>query len=269
MKACRDRAIANDANLRDQLAIMNKGTRVLTARNRKRLAKKKGNPIPTKLPSGPLAFADIPDDALFFSPIPHRGPVYLYLAKEEYAKVWVEGGEIPIFPARTYLSHERSGVMTPDEIQQRATSLVDQRAADAFFGGEKPSGGTNFYFYNCLAADQTGSYTLHGSIAQRVEDAYVLCFSTVKSRLIMERLGKTICVVISDPDALRLELDRALGEVSHFGKVGYTFDDNRGHFVKSMADSWQAEYRFVWVRAGSDMVKVKISAGHAQVAELL
>ena len=40
---------------------------------------------------------------------------FLYLTEIEWADAWVNGGEIPISLASTYLHDERGGILTPDE----------------------------------------------------------------------------------------------------------------------------------------------------------
>ena len=102
--------------------------------------------------------------------------------------------------------------------------------------------------------------------SQHPEDALILCMSNSFDPEIMRRLGKSACVKIPDVHALRTELDRQVGCESKYGDVGYTDDPGeRSHFLKGMEDSWQQEYRLVWIREslGTEEFWVTLPSGLA------
>ncbi|WP_341207296.1 hypothetical protein [uncultured Sphingomonas sp.] len=173
---------------------------------------------------------------------------------------------MPIFPARKYLSQDRAGIYTPDELRQRSTSLTDPRAAYGLdsFG----FGAGNMTFVNCTMQTGDGAFPLHGTVAQRFEDAYVLCFATERSARLMKRLGKRVCLEIVEPDKLADIIDTQIQQKALSGLVGYTNLPDRNHFLKSSLDRWQFEYRLVWVREGDGPIWVNLPPGVAVMVDL-
>lgn len=256
---------------------------MLSPRNRRRLAKtRRVEPIAPSIPEIVLnpprtaEQATAPSTARWFDqrssqahmPRSYNGPVYLYLGQPEYAQTWVAGGRIPIFAAKKYLSVDRAGIYTPDELRQRTVSLTDPRAAsglDSFFG---LASGT-MSFNNCTINFEGDAFPLQGTVKQDFEDAYILCFSTEQSPHLMERLRKRACVKISDPAELKNVIDREMQQVSQAGLVEYTDHPNRGHFLKSSLDNWQSEYRFVWPRGGEATIWIDIPLGTASEVDFV
>lgn len=198
--------------------------------------------------------------SLLFRPKPHFGPIYLYLTKTEYAGSWCDGGSVPVSVASKYRSIERVGTSTPDEVRQHRR--------EGFPSDTLP------YLYippNTPMRDNTWTNIQLGNrvypnpkIDQYEEDAYILCMATAVSRSLMKRLGKMCCVRIISISSLKRSLDEQIGSIGYKGGMRYTSSTNRGHYLKSSADSWQQEYRFAWPTAFKDDLWVEIPPGTAQ-----
>lgn len=234
---------------------------MLSARNRRRLARQgkvKHNDGP---PDEPRGLSHVP---LLYQPTDYRGPLYLYLAEDWMADNWIKGGRVPIKTARDYLSAERIGTLTPDEVVQQKIRLADESSINSFslaFGGTQG----RFTFKNvAVLTRQHGHQRLDGHISLYEEDAHILCFSTVRSRAQMERFKKAACVEILDVDRLKTVLDSQIQQHSFSGLVGYTDTNDRGHFMKSKADSWQAEYRITWLSRGLGVIECDLPPGIAK-----
>ncbi|MBL4833667.1 MAG: hypothetical protein JKY26_06785 [Pseudomonas sp.] len=185
---------------------------------------------------------------------------YLYLAKPEFASTWVNGGEIPIYPASRYRSMERSGVFTPDE------NLIHDSPVDLFSLSPIVSFGPNpnvrnFTFTgNTLNGRPLPNFT---NASLYTEDGIILSFANEFDLEIARRLEKKACVEIKSIERLKTLLDRRLGKTSKARDCEYTNDHQRNHFLKSTEDAWQKEYRFFW--RITEERKVILPAGLARV----
>ena len=205
-------------------------------------------------PTAPVVIrSDIPDDA----------PRYLYLAEPEYAETWVNGGMAPINPASKYLSEIRAGTLTPDEVTQKTVTGGSMKIFDGIFqfsGG----GSVNVTMSNNVINGVLQSGTMRYS--QFPEHALILCMCEVYDASIMERLGHKVAVKIPSVAALKACLDGQIGVVSQAGSVEYTDEPgSRTHFLKSIEDSWQREYRLAWIGddLGTESRTVRIDVGLA------
>ncbi|TGX55982.1 hypothetical protein E5A73_02380 [Sphingomonas gei] len=200
--------------------------------------------------------------SILFEPLPHRGRLFKYFEKKDYALSWERGGQIPISLASSFLSNHRDGIFTPDEVLQ--ARLVGCKKSD-FRGilelGPDVRGGRihNIGFKDF--GDDDFTYVKHAEIDHFEEDAYILCMSTVLSAGLMAMLKKSCAIEILDLERLRSSLDEVLGKKSVSGSVRYTNNEDRGHFMKSEADSWQEEYRMAWTSSGQPTVWVDIPEG--------
>jgi len=169
--------------------------------------------------------------------------VYLYLTRNQWVKPWVSGGEIPIALASSYLSKVRSGTNTPDENLINDTNIDIQELRPLI--SVREGGGfrnatihDNFVNGRRLPEVHDGNY-FH-------EDGLILSFSLQKSRELAMRMGKKACVKILDVDCLKQCIDKQLGIDGTMRACEYTDGPNRDHFLKSIADSWQDEFRIFW-----------------------
>lgn len=254
---------------------------MLSPRNRRRLAKK-GRAVPSPPATAEVGLnpARTPEHSptasigewfnqpspLAHMPRAYRGPLYLYLEVPEYAHPWMSGGQVPIFPARKYLSQDRAGIYTPDELRQRSVGLTDPRAAFGLDSFGLVAG--SMTFVNCTIQTDDGAFPLHGTVKQRFEDAYVLCFATERSARLMERLGKRVCVEILEPAKLVDLIGAQIQQRAFSGLVAYTDLPDRSHFLKSAHDRWQREYRLVWLRDGDGPIWVNLPPGVATMVDL-
>jgi hypothetical protein len=210
---------------------------------------------------------------------PPSRALYLYLTERNWAKAWIEGGVVPMFPARKYLG-ARSGTQTPDEVVQKSFRGAPGGKAPAgiVFGNVPRSGFTPIYVsgsvVGCSFIDcDTGSDKMSNmTVSHYEEDAYVLCFSHTCDPSIAARMiddsgrPKLICVEIVDPAALFAHIDAQLPERGEMGAIEYVDSDTRNHFTKSTKDIWQDEYRFLWRRTGSKEIGINIPHGAAKLA---
>ncbi|GAA1148995.1 hypothetical protein [Nocardioides aquiterrae] len=198
---------------------------------------------------------------------PDGEPKYLYLAEQAYADTWINGGDVPIYPASRYLDTVRDGTKTPDEVMQKSITgasmnfLSENRILKIGPGAAV----TGLVFENC---------TFNGvrvpgriEINQYPEHSLILCMSNVYDVAIMERLGHKAALRIPSVAALKACIDPQIGADSMCGRVDYTSESgNRGHFLKSTDDQWQNEYRLVWVGdgLGAEAKWVTLAAGLAE-----
>ena len=184
---------------------------------------------------------------------------YLYLTRPEWADTWVNGGEIPIKPASTYLSDVRSGTNTPDET--RIHSFPQH--VDSF----KPHIGIGWAKGMVLRGNIIDGVLQPDSVVDHYrDDGIILSFCNQASHEIMTKLGKTACVQIDPIEELKAGIDEQLGLKGLAGICRYTSDHRRDHFLKSVDDAWQSEYRLFW-RLQREVV-VKIPPGLAKVVTL-
>lgn len=166
---------------------------------------------------------------------------YLYLSEKWHCEAWVNGGEIPIKIASTYLSNKRNGILTPDE------NLIHK--------GEYPVPSLmKFGIY----IQEVKSLTITDSTSgtQRIpdiidasyykEDGLILSFCNVFDPEIAKRMGKVACVEIKDMDTLKDIISEQLSCDVIADYCKYTKSHERNHFLKSVNDKWQQEYRLFW-----------------------
>ena len=166
---------------------------------------------------------------------------YLYLTKVEWADTWVNGGEIPISLASTYLSDERQGIMTPDEnlIHESSIPIPSLRQYGIHIEQSK-----NITIGNIV---HNGRHV--GGIKNAnfyTEDGLILSFCNSFDKSIAERMGKQACVKICNIEKLRRVIDKQLGCKGIMKECTYTRDHQRNHFLKSTDDEWQDEFRLFW-----------------------
>lgn len=183
--------------------------------------------------------------------------MYLYLKKEEFKDTWLNGGIIPLKLASTYLSEERSEIYTPDELLQQSLRNVPAHVIEQIFGKS---------VNNAKLEIHGGSISLNGltfnnvHLKRHLEDSLILCLSTKLDKQIADRLGKKACVEIINLDKLNREISSQIGVTGIANKCDYTIFDDRNHFLKSVLDSWQEEFRIVW-KGVEKSVEVKIPKG--------
>lgn len=176
---------------------------------------------------------------------------YLYLTKREWATTWIKGGKIPIALASSYLSDNRSGTFTPDE-NLIHESPVDLTGLSPFFEmdpGVNIKGLTiqNNSWNGVLQPEVYNANYYH-------EDGLILSFCNSFSEKIAQRLGKQACVKIRNIKSLKRIIDEQLKVKGIADCCRYTTDHQRNHFLKSVEDAWQDEYRIFWPLTTSRMV---------------
>jgi hypothetical protein len=178
---------------------------------------------------------------------------YLYLIKKEWVSTWIDGGEIPISLASTYLSDARDGTQTPDE-NRIHESNVDLESLEPMIKLGKGASIGSFTMTNSTFNGQRIPDILDAKYI--LEDGLILSFCNKKSKNIAQRLGKEACVKILDIAALKEIIDEQLGIEGTMGPCEYTTDHQRNHFLKSSADSWQDEYRIFWPLGENRIVNI-------------
>lgn len=178
---------------------------------------------------------------------------YLYLTEVEWADAWVNGGDIPIALASSYLSDNREGIYTPDE------NLIHESAVDL------KSLSPHFHIADgAQMKDITiTNYTIGGRKTLDVvnanyfnEDGLILSLCNEFSLDIAKKMSKKCCVKITNVEKLRRIVDKQLGCKGQMGNCIYTTNHERNHFLKSIDDSWQTEYRLFWRSLESKWVKL-------------
>jgi hypothetical protein len=168
---------------------------------------------------------------------------YLYLTKKEWVATWENGGTIPIPLASRFLSDSRDGTNTPDENLIHRSNVDLTSLAPLIY---IPKGGTAVSI-NISGATVNGvpfPDILDGNYYQ--EDGLILSLSNQFDRDIAKRLKKEACVVIHDVEQLKDCLDQQLEFVGKMGPCVYAEGHQRNHFLKSVEDAWQDEYRLFW-----------------------
>ena len=186
---------------------------------------------------------------------------FLYLTEIEWAKAWIEGGIIPISLASSYLSKDRNGIYTPDE-NLIHDSPVDLKSLSPFIhiaDGAQIKGLTlkNNRINGALLPDVINAQYYN-------EDGLILSFCNEFHTDIALKMNKKCCVKIHDIEKLGRNIGKQLKKPVKMGSCEYTKNHARNHFLKSIDDSWQNEYRMFW--HGMTNVSVKIEPC---VAELI
>lgn len=189
-------------------------------------------------------------------------PKYLYLTRPEWADVWISGGTVPIALASKYRSIEREGTLTPDENLIHDSPVDNASLRDMGFHFENIRGLTfngNTFNGRPLPDFKNASYYS--------EDGLILSFSNALSTKLRERLGKVACVEMLDINGLKACIDSQLGAVGTAKDCQYTSDHQRNHFLKSVHDEWQQEFRIFW--PGTESRTVMLPPGFACHVALL
>ncbi|WP_374089194.1 hypothetical protein [Methylomicrobium lacus] len=182
---------------------------------------------------------------------------YLYLTEIEWADTWIGGGLIPIKLASTYLHPERNGVLTPDEnLIHKSNVDIRSLSPGIHLDNIKNLNMSNVVINGRRVPDiQNASYYK--------EDGLILSFCDSENAAIAERLGKKCCVRVSKLKELKKAIDSQLGVKGTMGPCQYTTDHQRNHFLKSVEDAWQEEFRMLW--KFPENVSVTIPGGHAKL----
>lgn len=189
---------------------------------------------------------------------PPSSALYLYLSELAWAKPWIEGGAVPVFPAKKYLAEERQGTSTPDEIrQERWDGAGKDDLANAIVIGPGCKD------IRIISSSVNGRILPDTRIDNYFEHASILCFSSVMSDNLMQQLEKKCCLEIVDLERLINEFSNAFGN-AFFGYVKYTDGKERSHFMKSDLDSWMSEYRLV-CPGDRDVVSLNLPQGIARL----
>lgn len=184
---------------------------------------------------------------------------YLYLTYVEWSDSWVNGGDVPISVASTYIRGVRDGIYTPDE-NLIHDSIVDLKSLSPMihiatgaqvkglsiigssFNGRKIPNIINASYYN--------------------EDGLILSFCNEFSPEIARKMGKKCCEKILDIEHLRKVIDKQLGKKGKMKNCQYTDSHQRNHYLKSHEDKWQNEYRLFW--KGTENKLVTLPPGIAE-----
>jgi len=183
---------------------------------------------------------------------------YLYLTNAEWIQPWVNGGRIPIVLASTYLGKKRDGIYTPDENRIHESPIDIANLKPILDVGENVSI-KSFTMTNCTVNGQPLPDIIDAKYY--IEDGLVLSFCNRKSGSIARRLGKRACVKIFNIYKLKECIDEQLGVDSVMGECMYTADHRRNHFLKSVEDGWQDEYRLFWPLSEPRWVKLRRGFG--------
>jgi hypothetical protein len=168
---------------------------------------------------------------------------YLYLTDKDWVIPWLNGGEIPISLASKYKKGDRSGIYTPDEnlIHDSPVNLNELIT----YGIEYGLGGKKNTFINCKTGDGRKIPNLY-DVSLFLDDGLILSFSNNFRLEIAKRLGKKACVEILDIKNLKNTIDNQLEVIGVMKECEYTKDHQRNHFLKSIEDKWQDEFRLFW-----------------------
>lgn len=120
---------------------------------------------------------------------------YLYLTRAEWADAWISGGEVPLSLASAYLSDERSGSKTPDEVIHRELHGISDRDFEQI-GKIAPGATANIRIGTVRRGEKVVGRDV--SFVQRNSDGLILCLSNEFSEETMARLEKVSCVEIPD-----------------------------------------------------------------------
>ncbi|MEZ6935890.1 hypothetical protein [Aeromonas sp. S19(2024)] len=186
---------------------------------------------------------------------------FLYLSEYSYCHPWVNGGSIPIFLASKYISTKRDGIYTPDE------NLIHE--------GEYPIDklkNHGFYFEEVRDLTMTGCIG-NGFRIPNIrnanyyhDDGLILSFCNHFDPAIAKKLNKKACVEILSINKLKNHISRKLKQECIAKNCEYTENHERNHFLKSIEDSWQNEFRLFW--KAEQNATVHIPKGIARIVRL-
>lgn len=184
--------------------------------------------------------------------------LYLYLNKETHVETWINGGgPVTLSLASNYWNKDRNGIYTPDENLQIESKGDPLCIPGVFEFGNNVTihAENNKIFYKGMINHNIYHY-------QKFEDALIICFSTNFHQKAALKFKKMFCVEIIDYVKLFNSLNDQIGLIGKDGFCHYTKGLNRNHFLKSIEDKWQKEYRIIWVGL-SEKVDVFIPKGIA------
>ena len=168
-----------------------------------------------------------------------RRTLYAYLPEERFIETWELGGRMPIKLASAWLAAERLREKTLDE----RTVFHASAPLEALDGFIKFSDGAELR--DILIENVSGVPDMWIK-ERRYEDVFALCFAHHLSGYIAAKFERRFCVAVDDLGALKDALDVELGVKGEGGRCAYTLDHRRDRRLKSIADSWQSEYRLTW-----------------------
>lgn len=170
---------------------------------------------------------------------------YLYLTEIDWAGAWVNGGEIPVSLASSYLSNNRGGIMTPDENLIHKSEVPFSSLSETPLLNIKTEGVVkNITIMDCSFDGVKIPNVTNASYYR--EDGLILSFCNHFSEDTARRLSKKACVKILDIEALKRHIDSQLECEGVMKDCEYTEDHQRNHFLKSQEDKWQDEFRIFW-----------------------
>lgn len=187
--------------------------------------------------------------------------LYLYLEKNEYVSTWANGGIVPLKLASTYHSEERNGIYTPDELLQRYIKGTSLEVVEQLFGKQGKGGSTELNIGTIIMNNQIVGRNV--KYLSKLEDSLILFLSTKLDKKIAERMNKSACVEITNINKLISTITKQIGVTAIAKKCDYTLFENRNHFLKSVLDCWQEEYRIVWKNIKKS-IEVQIPKGCAK-----
>ncbi|WJG10367.1 hypothetical protein [Aliiglaciecola sp. LCG003] len=186
---------------------------------------------------------------------------YLYLTWPEWVDAWVNGGKIPLNPASVYKRMDRDGIYTPDEnLIYESTHPIDQMNPAIYVANNVQNVTVGASVFECGNVRQEFPANYIKDFYQG--DGVILSLCNRKSNSIAERLRKRAAVKIFNVAYLKAVIDEQLGKKSIAKPCEYTSSHNRNHFLKSVADQWQDEYRFFWDH--QERVEVELPKGMAK-----
>jgi hypothetical protein len=174
--------------------------------------------------------------------------MYIYLKNKEFVSNWINEGKVPLNPASKYSDKERNGVKTPDEnIQIEITGeIIRPRIRTTIEKVINIGKGTLIQKGNVIQDDTIVGKNI--TYKQSWEDCIILSISKTLSSEILEKLrDKDAVIEIIDFEKLKSSLDKQIGIVGDCKDCIYTETDERNHFLKHKDDSWQEEFRIIWL----------------------
>ncbi|WP_413525340.1 hypothetical protein [Photobacterium phosphoreum] len=184
---------------------------------------------------------------------------YLYLTEVEWAHAWINGGYIPISLASSYLSDTRDGIYTPDEnlIHDSPIDLKSLSPLLHIADNAQVKGLT--IINNTVDGIKIPDFV---NASYFNEDGLILSLCNEFSPEIATKMRKKCCVKIINIEKLRRVIDKQLGCKGRMDDCIYTDNHERNHFLKSIEDHWQNEYRLFWYFLKNKWVK--LPAGMAE-----
>ncbi len=178
---------------------------------------------------------------------------YLYLTEVSWADAWISGGEIPISLASTYRHDERRGILTPDENLVH-DSPVDLKSLSPFIHIADGAGIKGLTVRNSSYNGEKIPEIINANYF--TEDGLILSFCNSFSEAVARKLRKSCCVKILNIEKLVKKINKQLGCKGIMKECTYTNDHQRNHFLKSVEDAWQDEFRVFWKTTNSKLINI-------------